>query len=58
MFWNQVQDTLHRWTMGPIYDSQTLRLVSNFHTMELYVRIRPSEPIHLDAMPFPKLRPE
>ncbi|KAK9818828.1 hypothetical protein WJX74_007859 [Apatococcus lobatus] len=52
-----LDDTLHRWTMGPIYDSQTLRLISNFQTMELYIRIRPSEPIHLDAMPFPELRP-
>ena len=53
-----VQDGKTRWSAGPIYGAQSRRLMSNFHTQEHVVTIRPAEPISFDTLPQPKLRPK
>ncbi|KAK9812635.1 hypothetical protein WJX72_000997 [[Myrmecia] bisecta] len=53
-------DMRHRWSMGPLYSMQTLRLVSHFYIKEHGTTINPSQPIHFaehrpDETPRPRL---
>ena len=40
-----LQDTKHRWSMGPLYNVQTLQLLSHFFIQETGTTVDPSKPV-------------
>ncbi|KAK9818837.1 hypothetical protein WJX74_010622 [Apatococcus lobatus] len=51
-----LDDGICRWSMGPLYSTSTLQLVSNLYTREHYIRLKTAESLDMNGMPYPDPR--